>query len=80
MSEEIKRKKFCRRSLKESLPGKDVASDFLESAGGVYFCDYSPRYLDGYSIYDKAKEHARMQRKMDSKKVGKKSEKDKKSC
>ena len=80
MSEKIKRKKFCRHSLGESLPGKDVVSDCLESAGGVYFCDYSPRYQDEYSIYDKAKEHARMQRKMDSKKVGKKAKKDKKSC
>lgn len=75
MSEEIKRKKFCRRSLKESLSGEAVASDFLKSAGGVYFCDYSPRYLDGYSIYDKAKEHARRQRKMNSQKVGRKLEK-----
>lgn len=72
MGEVIKRKKFCRRSLQESLNEKNVASDSLESAGGVYFCDYSPRYQDEYSIYDKAKGHAKRQRK--------KLEKNEKSC
>ena len=55
----MKRKKFRSRSLKE----KDAASDLNESAGGDYFCDYSPRYQEKYSIYDKAKAHAKQQRK-----------------
>lgn len=67
MKEEIIRKKICTTSDHK----REAASDLKGSAGGDYFCDYSPRYQEKYSIYDKAKKHAKMQKQKSIKKLKK---------
>lgn len=58
MREDVTRKKVCIRSRKNH-----TAREKETFTGGDYFCDYSPRYTDAYSIYEKAKSHARQQKK-----------------
>ena len=66
MTNEIPRRKLNRKSLnKKAAEGREVSSE------GLSFGDYSPRYQEDYDIYEKAKNHAREQKKKSGKKFEK---------
>lgn len=62
MKKEVRRKRVSVRSQKNM-----AAREEKEFTGGDYFCDYSPRYQETYNIYEKAKFHARKQKKEEQK-------------
>ena len=69
MTKEIPRKRIVRSSKEQ----KAAQEREKPSPGGLHFGDYRPRYREAYNIYEKAKEHARNQKKKILKK-------DEKSC
>lgn len=65
MREEVTRKKVHRSSKKNKTAREEQCF-----SGVDYFCDYSPRYQETYNIYEKAKTHARQQKKAERLKRG----------
>ena len=56
-------KDFPRRIKKISSRNNKAAEGEHSSPGGLHFGDYRPRYQETFNIYEKAKNHAREQRK-----------------
>ena len=53
------KREIIRKRISIRLRKNDTAAEVEPVAGGDYFCDYSPRYTEEYSIYEKAKKHAK---------------------
>ena len=59
---------FPRRIKKISSWKKQAAEGEQSSPGGLHFGDYRPRYRETFNIYEKAKNHAREQKKQKNEK------------
>ena len=67
MTNKIPRKKIVLSSREEKAAGEREQT----SPGGFHFGDYRPRYQEPFDIYEKAKNHARNQKKKMAEKVEK---------